>query len=71
MNLKLLSIFALFLLACPAELEIKSTGEPAVDERAWETWDACSQEIGDHPCNFKLVDHNGEEVELYDFYGKY
>jgi len=72
MILKIFSIFALssFLVGCPAELEVESTGNAAVDERAWETWTSCNQEIGSHPCNFKLSDHNGEDVELYDFYGK-
>ena len=71
MNLRLFFIAALFILAgCPAEMEVKSTGEPPVDDRSWETWETCSQQIGDHPCNFTLKDHKGEDVELYDFYGK-
>jgi len=31
-------------------------------------WDTCSQSTGDHPCNFTLLDQNGNEVSLYDFY---
>ena len=72
MNLKIFSLFFLLLLVgCPAELEVDSTGNPPVeDDRSWHTWEDCSQAVGDHPCNFKLLDHNGKEVELYDFYGK-
>ena len=32
-------------------------------------WDTCSQNIGDHPCNFTLEDQNGNEFSLYDLYG--
>lgn len=34
-------------------------------------WEDCSQTIGDHPCDFTLVDQNGEDFNLYDHYGKY
>ncbi len=33
-------------------------------------WDDCSQQVGDHPCDFTLVDQNGDEFNLYDHYGK-
>jgi len=33
-------------------------------------WEDCSQEIGDHPCDFTLIDQNGEEFNLYDHHGK-
>ena len=33
-------------------------------------WDNCSQEIGDHPCDFTLIDQDGEEFNLYDHIGK-
>ena len=33
-------------------------------------WETCSQEIDDHPCNFSLIDQNGDEFQLYDHYGK-
>jgi hypothetical protein len=41
-----------------------------VDDRSWLTWEECGQQVGQHPCNFTLLDNNGEEVELYDYYGK-
>jgi peroxiredoxin len=34
------------------------------------TWEECGQQVGQHPCNFTLLNNNGEEVELYDYYGK-
>tara|TARA_R110002020_G_scaffold123681_1_gene280438 strand:+ start:796 stop:1335 length:540 start_codon:yes stop_codon:yes gene_type:complete len=33
-------------------------------------WNDCSQQIGDHPCDFTLVDQNGEDFNLYDHHGK-
>lgn len=33
------------------------------------TWESCSQQVSDHPCNFTLMNQAGEEVSLYDFYG--
>ena len=33
-------------------------------------WDDCSQQMGDHACNFSLQDQNGKMVSLYDFYGQ-
>ena len=41
-----------------------------IDDRSWLTWDTCSQKPQDHPCNFELVDQNGNKAELYDYYGK-
>jgi thiol-disulfide isomerase/thioredoxin len=33
-------------------------------------WEDCSQQIGDHPCDFMLIDQNGDEFRLYDHVGK-
>lgn len=33
-------------------------------------WDTCFEAEGEHPCDFVLIDQNGKEVRLYDFYGK-
>jgi len=33
-------------------------------------WEKCSQNMGDHPCDFTLVDQNGDEFILYDHIGK-
>ena len=41
-----------------------------IDDRSWLTWDTCSQKPQDHPCNFELVNQDGNKVELYDYYGK-
>jgi len=55
--------------SCASQLEFDSN-TPIVDDRSWETWEECSQHIGEHPCNFTLLNQHGEEVELYDYYGK-
>ena len=43
-----------------------------VEEEKWPfaTWEECSQWVDNHPCNFELMDQNGEMVNLYDHYGK-
>lgn len=33
-------------------------------------WSVCSSAEGDHPCDFTLMDQNGDQVRLYDFHGK-
>lgn len=33
-------------------------------------WSDCSQKIGNHVCDFKLIDQNGKDFNLYDHYGK-
>lgn len=33
------------------------------------TWDKCSQKLLDHPCDFTLIDQNGEPWNLYAHYG--
>lgn len=72
MIVHILATFLFFLLgcsSCAAELNVDSS-VPVVDDRSWETWEECSQRIGEHPCNFKLLNQHGEEIELYDYYGK-
>lgn len=33
------------------------------------TWDECGTRPSYHPCNFELLDQNGEVFQLYDHYG--
>ena len=40
-----------------------------VEEPSPITWEDCSHEIGDHPCDFNLTDQNGDNWNLYDHYG--
>ncbi len=35
-----------------------------------EVWSDCGGMIGDHPCDFSLVDQNGDTFTLYNNYGK-
>tara|TARA_B100000700_G_C15040140_1_gene854918 strand:+ start:1440 stop:2030 length:591 start_codon:yes stop_codon:yes gene_type:complete len=68
----MLYFLLLFLIGCSScnKTELDSSDTIVEDDRSWETWDDCSQQIGDHPCNFSLQNQHGETVELYDFYGK-
>ena len=64
------TLFLGLLTACsacgPAELE---TDTVIQDPYPFATWETCSQTVGDHPCNFTLLDQHNEEISLYDFYG--
>jgi len=40
------------------------------DPYPWATWETCAHNIGDNPCNISLMDQHGEQVELYEHYGK-
>mgnify|MGYP003628681067 CR=1 FL=1 len=69
------AIVALAISACtPTKVDITeggmSTGQPPADPHAWVTWETCGQRVGDHPCNFSLVDQHGKNIELYDYHGK-
>jgi len=33
-------------------------------------WDICLGTSGEHPCDFTLMDQDGNHVRLYDYYGK-
>ena len=66
-------MFALACNACgPAELETSVDTAPEVpeDPYPWAVWETCAHNIGDNPCNFTLTDQNGDEVDLYQNYGK-
>lgn len=57
----------LFLVSCGKPDVVVDT---VVPEAKPLVFDPCSQEIGQHPCNFTFTDQAGVEVSLYDFYGK-
>lgn len=58
----------------PAELktETNDSGIATIieDDRSWVTWEECGQQVGQNPCNFILLNHENEEIELYDYHGK-
>jgi len=59
--------------ACTPKVEsepVSNTDSEIVEKHPWATWEDCSQVPGAHPCNFELMDQNGQTVELYDQYGK-
>ena len=59
-------LFAVFGLGCGGcgKEEVVETGPPSPI-----TWEDCSQQVGDHPCDFTLKDQNGDNWNLYDNYG--
>jgi thiol-disulfide isomerase/thioredoxin len=61
----LLLIFILSACA-PTKVNFGETDEAVNDPI---TWTECSQNIGDHPCNFTLKDQNDNDISLYDMYG--
>ena len=59
-----LSLALAFSSGCEAgELEV------AKSELSPITWTDCSQQLGDHPCNFELLDQKGDTWSLYDHWG--
>ena len=58
----------IFLWACSACKEDPGP-ELEPEEVSPITWTECGYEMGDHPCDFTLVDQNGEDWNLYDHYG--
>jgi hypothetical protein len=70
-------LFFIFMAACHPELEdtfgappVEIGGETDSELYPWATWDTCAHNVGDHPCNFSLMDQNEEIVELYQYHGK-
>jgi len=62
--LRIAAIITLMYMLLSSVAGCKKEAEPIID------WDDCSQQIGDHPCDFTLLDQNGNEFKLYDHYGK-
>ena len=64
--MKFLVFFLFLLLGCkPSKVTIEETEEPSPI-----TWDTCGYQVGDHLCNFTLVDQNGDTFDLYENFGK-
>ena len=72
-NSRKMSIFLMsimLLTGCVANLKDSGDTHAGVDDNyPWETWETCSQIIGDHPCDFTLTDQNGDDVSLYEHHG--
>lgn len=66
-----ITLFSLFLAACPASLETHTdeTDSVAVEEPSPITWEECGGALGDHACDFTFKDQADEEWNLYDHYG--
>lgn len=65
----MLTFLFLFGLGCgscgPTQVEILEETEPESPI----TWEDCSSQIGDHPCDLTLEDQNGDNWNLYENYG--
>jgi peroxiredoxin len=60
-------ILAVFLLGCAEGCSSKSTEE--TEEPSPIYWTECGYEVGDHACDFSLVDQHGSAWNLYSHYG--
>ena len=60
----------LFLVGCePTVVDFELASDTNNNEEIIE-FDDCGYEVGYHSCNFTFLNEEGEEVSLYDFYGK-
>ena len=60
----------LFLVGCePTNVDFELASDTSNDEEIIE-FDDCGYAVGLHSCNFTLLNNEGEEVSLYDFYGQ-
>ena len=65
-----LFLFIALLSGCePTNVEFELVGDTNTSEEIIE-FDDCGYETGLHSCNFTFLNQDGEEVSLYDFYGK-
>jgi len=68
-----LYFISLFFIGCtsctPSLNNSGDTSDNNSEEYLFATWETCSQNYGDHPCNFTLKDQDNNDVSLYDFYG--
>jgi len=73
--MKLLLLTLLLTLGCitevtTPEVETTDTEQVVEDPYSWATWDDCAHTVGDHPCNFSLMDQHEETVELYQHHNE-
>jgi len=62
-------------IACGGESEVDSLSdttevESVEEDWAFATWETCSSNLNDHPCNFTLEDQDGDDWSLYDHHEK-
>ena len=67
-------LLILGLISCgPSKVKTREAGtkdSSAAEQQRQNSWTECSSNEGDHPCDFTLVDHEGNEVTLYELYGQ-
>lgn len=62
---------ALFFLGCGAcnSKELESPEDNDTEEVSQVPWETCGYDVGDHLCDFDLLDQNGDTFVLYDNIG--
>jgi thiol-disulfide isomerase/thioredoxin len=66
-------LLILCLISCgPTKVETSDAGinDSSATSQSPITWTDCSNNEGDHPCDFTLLDHEGNQISLYDLYGQ-
>ena len=69
---KIMTIIAVLMASCnPANLEVEDKRSGFIEEEPSPiTWTECGYDPGDNPCNFELINQDGNIVSLYDLFGK-
>ena len=63
-------VLGFFLTGCGSSCNPETKeSDTNVNEPDLVTWEECGYLEGDHMCNFTLLNHDGEEFELYDHIG--
>ena len=69
----LLVILATMMFSCqPSKVDITEgdADSTLAQDQSPITWTECGYEPGDHPCDFELMNQDGDMVTLYELYGK-
>jgi thiol-disulfide isomerase/thioredoxin len=71
-NKYLLFAFIVILQACaPSDLKLEEQSTAQEDPWSFDTWgDDCENTVTKNPCNFSLLDQDGNTKHLYDYYGE-
>lgn len=63
------SAISIAMLGCSCSDQSSVNSATGAPEESPITWEECSQNIGDHPCDFSFYDQHGNEFSLYENYG--
>ena len=65
--IKYITIFSIGCNPAIVTMELSPEADTGYD---FVNWEECGQAVGDHPCNFALMDQNEDSWALYDYYDK-